>query len=231
MNEKYLIRDPLPGCKPRLVTKKPEYRKRMLGSCSKCPDKIQEECRFRQLHRPKMPMMCELFDELDVFVLEFDKKVLKILADAAIKMSEKRSPVTGRLEKGNVPWNIGMNSFDPSPDTHFKPGHRPKNTAAVGTEVETKGYIRRKVAEPNVWRQRSHIIWEEHHGRSLTEGWIVRHKDGNPLNDVPHNLEAMPRSRNLSETLKDPVIQKHRKDRLSHAMRERWKEYHAAKLK
>jgi len=177
------------------------------------------------IQRPEMPVMCELADELDCLASGLDEKGLKKQSDDAIKMSERRSPVTGRIEKGNTPWNIGMSDFDPSPDTHFKLGHRPKNTVTVGTEVETKGYIRRKVAEPNVWRQRSHIIWEEYHGRSLPKGWIVRHKDGNPLNDDPHNLEAMPRSRNLAETLKDPVILKRRKDRLSCAMRERWEEY------
>jgi len=183
------------------------------------------------LYRSEMPMMCELADELDVLGSGLDEKGLKTLADAAIKISERRSPATGRLEKGNIPWNIGMSSFDPSPDTHFKPGNRPQNTVAVGTEVETKGYIRRKVAEPNVWRQRSHIVWEEHHGRPLSEGWIVRHKDGDPLNDDPRNLEAMHRSRNLIETLKDPIISKRRKDQLACAMRERWKKYREAQRK
>lgn len=173
-------------------------------------------------------MMCEMADELDVLASELDDEGLEILADAAIKISERRSPTTGRFEKGTTPWNVGMSSFDPSPDTHFKPGNCPQNTVAVGTEVETKGYIRRKVAEPNIWRQRSHIVWEEHNGRSLPKNWIVRHKDGNSLNDDPYNLEAMPRSRNLTETLKDPVILKRRKDRLSCAMRERWKKHREA---
>lgn len=228
LTEKYLIRDNRPKYTPRLVTKKPEYRKRMLGSCKKCPERIQAECRDRIRHRPNMPVMCERLDELDVLASGLDENVKDVLADAAIKMLERRSPATGRFEKGTTPWNSGMSSFDPSPDTHFKPGNCPQNTVAVGTEVETKGYIRRKVSEPNVWRQRSHIIWEDYHKRSLPEGWIVRHKDGNPLNDDPHNLEAMPRSQNLTETLKDPVILKRRKDQLTLAMRERWKKHREA---
>ena len=79
MTEKYLIRDNRQRYKPRLVTKKPEYRKRMLGSCSKCPKKVQEECRYRMIHRPEMPMMCELWDVLDVLASGFDDKTIKIL--------------------------------------------------------------------------------------------------------------------------------------------------------
>ena len=80
MTEKYLIRDNRPRYTPRLVTKKPEYRKKMLGSCAKCPLSIQVECRDRQLNRPEMPMMCELFDSLDVMASGLDDKTLKILA-------------------------------------------------------------------------------------------------------------------------------------------------------
>lgn len=142
-----------------------------------------------------------------------------------VKILERRSPVTGRFENGNIPWNRGIMGIHLNPETEFKLGNRPQNTVAVGTEVETRGYIRRKVAEPNIWRQRSQIIWEQHHGRMLPKGWIVRHKDGNPLNDDPHNLDAIPRSQNLIETLKNPIILKRRKDRLSCALRERWEEY------
>jgi len=79
VTEKYLIRDPLPGYKPHLVTKKPEYRKKKFGSCDKCPKSVQAECRDRMIQRPAMPMMCELLDELDVLASGLDEKVLKIL--------------------------------------------------------------------------------------------------------------------------------------------------------
>ena len=82
MTDTYLIRDNRQGYAPRLVTKKPEYRKKKLGSCKKCPIRIQLECRDRQLNRPEMPMMCELVDELDVLTSGLDEKVKKILRDA-----------------------------------------------------------------------------------------------------------------------------------------------------
>jgi len=213
-----------PGDPMVLVADKPEFKPKRYNKTT-WTDSICGNCTMLIPCRARVRLggwcYCEIPDELDYLFVSQNGTVIKLL--------ERRSSVTGRFEKGHVPWNIGMSDFDPSPETHFKSGDRPKNTAIVGTEVKTKGYIRRKVSEPNVWRQRSHIIWEEHHGQPLSEGWIVRHKDGDPLNDDPNNLEAMPRSRNLTETLKDPVILKRKKERLSHAMRERWKEYRSLK--
>ena len=79
MTDTYLIRDNRQSYTPRLVTKKPEYRKKKLGSCKKCPKSVQEECRYRIIHRPEMPMMCEVWDQLDVLTSGLDEKVLKIL--------------------------------------------------------------------------------------------------------------------------------------------------------
>ena len=72
LTEKYLIRDNRPRYTPRLVTQKPEYRKKMLGSCGKCPEKIQVECRDRIRHRPNLPVMCERLDELDCMMLSIE---------------------------------------------------------------------------------------------------------------------------------------------------------------
>ena len=112
-----------------------------------------------------------------------------------------------------------------SPETEFKPGHRPQTWVPVGSESKTKGYIRVKVAEPNIWRQGSHIVWEEANNKTLPDGWIVRHIDGDPLNDTPENLKAMPRSQHIIETLKDPAIEKHTREQVSKGSKRRWKEH------
>lgn len=112
-----------------------------------------------------------------------------------------------------------------SPDTEFKKGNRPQTWVPVGSESNTKGYIRIKVANPNIWRQRSHIVWEEANKELLPEGWIVRHTDNNPLNDAPENLKAMPRSQHIIETLKDPAIEKHTREQVSKGSKRRWKEH------
>lgn len=112
-----------------------------------------------------------------------------------------------------------------SPATEFKKGNRPQTWVPVGSETITKGYMRVKVAEPNVWRQRSHIAWEKASGESLPEGWIVRHLDRDSLNDDPKNLKAMPRSQHIVETLKDPQIEKRKREGVSKAGKRRWKKY------
>lgn len=42
------------------------------------------------------------------------------------------------------------------------------------------------------------LVWEKHHGRKLPAGWVVHHKDGNPLNNDISNLEAMPHAEHNS---------------------------------
>jgi len=114
-----------------------------------------------------------------------------------------------------------------SPDTEFKKGCRPQTWVPVGSEsVATNGgYIKVKVAEPNVWRLRSHLVWEKTHGRPLPEGWIIRRRDGDPRNDAPENLVAMPRSQHLLKTLEDPEILARSRRRVSRAALARWQEY------
>jgi hypothetical protein len=93
-----------------------------------------------------------------------------------------------------------------SPATEFKKGHRPHNWVPVGSETTAPGYVKIKVAEPNVWRRRSSIVFEEAYGEVLPDGWILRHIDGDPMNDDLENLKPMPRSKHLQKTLEDPVI-------------------------
>ena len=112
-----------------------------------------------------------------------------------------------------------------SPDTEFKNGNRPQTWVPVGSESKAKGYIRVKVADPNAWRQRSHIVWEEANNRNLPDGWIVRHLDGDPLNDTPENLKAMSRGNHIVETLRDPDVAKHKLEQVSKGSKRRWKEY------
>lgn len=49
-----------------------------------------------------------------------------------------------------------------------------------------------KVAEPNVWRAKSTVIWEEAHGEPLPKGYRVVYLDGDHDNLKPENLHAVP---------------------------------------
>ncbi len=109
-----------------------------------------------------------------------------------------------------------------SPDTEFKPGRLASNRLPVGTEVVAKGYVRVKVAEPNIWRPRGHLVWEAAHGKPFPKGLVLRRKDGDTLNDEPENLVAMSRGQNLVQTLEDPEISRKRKTGMVQASKTRW---------
>lgn len=118
-----------------------------------------------------------------------------------------------------------------SPETEFQAGGMPPTAVPVGTESDaTKGgYVKVKVADPDVWRLRSHIVWEETHGRAIPNGWIIRHLDGNPKNDDPGNLKAMPRSKHLIKTLADPDVLAKKKREVIKATKRRWERYREEK--
>jgi hypothetical protein len=59
-----------------------------------------------------------------------------------------------------------------------------------------------KVAEPNVWKLRAVLVWEEHHG-PVPRGMVVHHEDGDKLNDVISNLKMMSKAEHLAEHAPD----------------------------
>ncbi len=49
-----------------------------------------------------------------------------------------------------------------------------------------------KIAEPNRWKFKSHIVWESEHGK-IPKGYAIIYKDGNPLNCKLSNLHMVSR--------------------------------------
>lgn len=83
--------------------------------------------------------------------------------------------------------------------TMFKKGNTPKNHREVGSErVGKDGYLWVKVAEPNKWRCKHRIIWEEANG-PIERGYNVQFKDGNPQNISLENLYLISRAQQLKE--------------------------------
>jgi hypothetical protein len=85
----------------------------------------------------------------------------------------------------------------------FLAGKPPENRYAVGTvrirtrrrgNGEQRAYI--KVAEPNTWRLRAHVVWEQHAG-PIPKGYEVHHRDENKLHDDLANLALVTRSEHL----------------------------------
>ena len=114
----------------------------------------------------------------------------------------RAGPRQGQFKSGNVPWNKGIKGYSVELGrSHFKPGSIPPTHVPVGTErwttppkskPDAPRYLRRKVAEPNVWMKVHHIVWEAHHG-PIPDGHVVVFRDGNTANIEIENLHCLPR--------------------------------------
>ena len=114
---------------------------------------------------------------LKVCTIQSTKKRYKIL-----------SHNDGKFKKGKEPWNKGLKGFMGANKTSFKKGNRPLNTADVGTEgMREDGYLYVKIAEPNVWKQKHHIVYEEVNG-PIPDGHVILFGDKNRLNFDIDNL-------------------------------------------
>lgn len=105
------------------------------------------------------------------------------------------SGLTGYFEKGHVPKNKGkkMNpeQYKKCAGTMFKKGNVPHNHRPVGSErVGKDGYMQVKVADPNKWKQKHVVIYEEHYG-SIPKGNKVIFLDRNIRNFNIENLACV----------------------------------------
>ena len=98
------------------------------------------------------------------------------------------SGLTGYFPKGHVSSNPIKKGQRLNPNTEFKKGERPKNYMPVGSErINTMGYRDVKTADPNKWRAKHILLWEEHNG-PLPKGCKLICLDGNKLNVSVENL-------------------------------------------
>lgn len=103
------------------------------------------------------------------------------------------SGLTGRFEKGGVPYNKGK-KLDKGPNrTSFKKGNTPHNYKPVGSERLSKdGYQEIKIKDPRTWAQKHVLIWEKAHGKK-PKGYIVVFADNDKTNLSLDNLVLVPR--------------------------------------
>lgn len=105
---------------------------------------------------------------------------------------------TGTFQKGQIPFNKGMKGInfggENGKKTQFKKGHRPVNYRPIGSERFSKdGYIEVKVADPNKWRLKHSVVWEEANG-PVPKGYCLIFLDRNKLNVSLDNLQLIKRS-------------------------------------
>lgn len=95
----------------------------------------------------------------------------------------------GTFQKNHKTWNKGMKGLNTGGEKGwFKKGHKPYNYLPVGSErIDTEGYTVVKVADPNIWKPKHRIIWEEHYG-DIPDDHAVIFGDGNKRNFDIDNL-------------------------------------------
>ena len=105
---------------------------------------------------------------------------------------------------GHATWNAGLKGTHFSPATEFKKGRASESKAPIGT-VRIRTFTRSKdqrafikVAEPNIWRLRAHVVWEEANG-PIPRGMLVHHDDRDKLNDDITNLRLETRASHMLE--------------------------------
>lgn len=117
---------------------------------------------------------------------------------AAYKKNHKLSSgLTGHFPKGRVPFNKGKKGGGWEP-TQFKKGHIPANYRPVGSErINVDGYTEVKIADPNKWRLKHIVVWEQHNG-PLPKGFAVIFGDGDKQNFELDNLILVSRRQLLT---------------------------------
>lgn len=102
------------------------------------------------------------------------------------------SGLDGRFLPGTIPPNKGKKMpkeiYEKCKLTMFQKGNTPTNHRPIGSERTTKdGYREIKTAEPNKWRLKQIVLWEQYNG-PLPKGNKVVFLDGNKENIVIDNL-------------------------------------------
>lgn len=111
--------------------------------------------------------------------------------------------IATRFHKGIPPPNKGKKVspevYEKISPTMFKKGHTPVNHREVGSErINVDGYIEIKVAEPNRWKLKHRIIWEQVNGE-IPKGYNVQFKNHNPQDCRIENLYLICRADQMAK--------------------------------
>ena len=133
----------------------------------------------------------------DMFNNEFNTNVSYRQIEYFRHNHHLNSGLTGRFEKGHTSWNKGTKGLTHANKTSFKKGNIPQNHKPVGYErINVDGYVEIKVAEPNVFKLKHRVIYENIYGK-IPDNHNVVFADGNKLNLDPDNLIIVSKSEML----------------------------------
>ena len=128
---------------------------------------------------------------------------LEKIQRAGYETSKKPASIATRFQKGSVPLNKGKKVspevYSKIQPTMFKKGSTPVNHRDVGAErVNVDGYIEIKVSEPNTWRLKHRVMWEQVNG-TIPMGYNVQFKNHNPQDCRIENLYLICRADQLAK--------------------------------
>lgn len=157
----------------------------------------EEEKEYLRQHYPihSQRQLLELFNE------HFNVAIGMSQLIGALKRYDIKSGRTGHFEKNQTAWNKGMKGInfggENGKKTQFKKGNTPHNYKPVGTEiVNDEDYLVVKIGDPNIWRFKHLLIWEEENG-PIPDGHAVIFGDGNRRNFDLDNLLLVSRKQLL----------------------------------
>ena len=117
--------------------------------------------------------------------------------------SKSPASIAARFKKGSMPLNKGKKVspevYSKMQPTMFKKGQTPVNHRDVGSErVNVDGYIEIKVAEPNRWRLKHRVIWEQVNG-AIPKGFNVQFKNHNRKDCRIENLYLISKAEQMAK--------------------------------
>ena len=134
----------------------------------------------------------------DLFNQKFNTNITSKTIKSYKANNKLNSGLTGKFRKGQTPHNKGKKMpkevYEKVKHTMFAKGNVPPNHRPVGSErISKDGYIEVKVAEPNKWRLKQRVVYEEAKGE-IPEGCPIIFLDGNKRNFDIDNLRCITRS-------------------------------------
>lgn len=134
----------------------------------------------------------------DLFNQKFNTNITSRTIKSYKANNKLNSGLTGKFRKGQTPHNKGKKMpkevYEKVKHTMFAKGNVPPNHRPVGSERISKDeYIEVKVAEPNKWRLKQRVVYEETKGK-IPEGCSIIFLDGNKRNFDIDNLRCITRS-------------------------------------
>lgn len=141
-----------------------------------------------------------VYDKARLLCLECSKDKIR---RSGLMSSNHPNCVAARFPKGHIPDNKGKRvspkTYAECQPTMFKKGQTPLNHRDVGSErVNVYGYIEIKVAEPNRWRLKHRVIWEQVNG-AIPKGFNVQFKNHNRQDCRIENLYLISKAEQMAK--------------------------------